>query len=278
MKEEVIFIVLFVLLIIIQTIVFNIPLENSLVTALVVSAFPYLIVQTIKAKLEEEKEENFIRFSMDLADLMRTGLTLPVALNHLEKADYGPLNPLIKNLSARIDWGVSTIEAFSKFAQESGNRTVSLIIKNVINIYRSGGSLAESLEAAVRAVKDIRKLKKQRESILHENVLHSYIVFFFFLATSLVLIVFLLPFLDLSLPGEKVTISSNDIVNNLYMISIIQSFFAGLALGKLYKGSYRAGLKHSLIFLLLTLVVFKIVLPILPKEPIIVSLTSVGNI
>jgi len=273
MRLELIFIIIFIISVVLQ-IYFGISLENALVTSIIISTVPYFVYQTISAKIEEEKEENFIRFAMDLADLLRTGLTLPVALNHLEKADYGPLNPLVRNLSARIDWGISSIEAFNKFAEESNNKTISMIIKNIINIYTSGGSLVESLEASVRAVKDIRKLKKQRESILYENVLHSYIVFIFFLATSLVLIVFLLPFLNLSLPGETTEINSSEIINNLYILSILQAFFAGLAIGKMYKGSYKAGLKHSLIFIILTLIVFKIVLPFLPKTPIIINLVG----
>ncbi|RDD52630.1 hypothetical protein BA065_00740 [Nanoarchaeota archaeon NZ13-N] len=277
MKIDLLFILVFILSLIFQ-IYLNVSLDNALLTSIVISLIPYLILQTKRAMDEEKKEENFIRFAMDLADLLRTGLTLPIALNHLEKADYGPLNPLIRNLSARIDWGVGTIEAFNKFAQESESRSVSLIVKNIINIYTSGGSLVESLEASVRAVRDIKKLRKQRESVLHENILHSYIVFFFFLATSVILIIFLLPFLDLSLPGEKVAINSSEIVNNLYLISIIQSFFAGLALGKMYKGSYRYGLKHSLIFLTLTLIIFKLLLPLIPKGAIIVDIASMGNI
>jgi len=275
MKLELISILVFLFLFIIQ-IFLGFSIENTLITSLVVSIIPYFIYQTIVSKMEEEKEENFIRFATDLADLLRTGLTLPVALGHLEKSDYGSLNSLIRNLSARIDWGIGTIEAFNRFAEESNNKTISMIIKNIINIYTSGGSLAESLEASVKAIKDVRKLKKQRESMLYENVLHSYIVFLFFLATSVVLIVFLLPFLDLSLPGETKKISSNEIINSLYLMSVIQAFFAGLIIGKMYKGSYKAGLKHSLMFIILTLIVFKVVLPLIPKGPIAISL--IGNV
>jgi len=271
MKPEIISTLVFFISFIVQ-ILLGFSIENTLMTSLIVSVIPYFIYQTIVAKMEEEKEENFIRFATDLADLLRTGLTLPVALNHLEKSDYGSLNPLIRNLSARIDWGIGTIEAFNRFAEESNNRTISMIIKNIINIYTSGGSLAESLEASVRAIKDVRKLKKQRESMLYENVLHSYIVFLFFLATSVVLIVFLLPFLDLSLPGETKKINSNEIINSLYLMSVIQAFFAGLIIGKMYKGSYKAGLKHSLIFIMLTLIVFKVLLPLIPKGPIVIDL------
>jgi len=271
MKSEIISLLVFLSSFIIQ-ILLGFSIENTLITSLVISVIPYFIYQAVVAKMEEEKEENFIRFATDLADLLRTGLTLPIALNHLEKSDYGSLNPLIRNLSARIDWGIGTIEAFNRFAEESNNKTISLIIKNIINIYTSGGSLAESLEASVKAIKDIRKLKKQRESMLYENVLHSYIVFLFFLATSVVLIVFLLPFLDLSLPGETKKVDSNEIINNLYIMSVIQAFFAGLIIGKMYKGSYRAGLKHSLIFIMLTFVVFKVLLPLIPKGPIIIDI------
>ncbi|MEM0379374.1 MAG: type II secretion system F family protein [Nanopusillaceae archaeon] len=241
-------------------------LEDALVTSLVLSTLPTLLYYSYVSKKEEIKENNFFRFSMDLIDLLRSGLPLPVALSYLEKSDYGPLSRAVKNFSARIDWGVGIVESFEMFSEECNNKTISKIVKNIINLYKSGGELDKSLEATIKSIKEIRKLKKQRESLLFENVIHSYVVFFFFLITALIIIVFLVPFLDISSLEGKNKIRVEDINSNLYLISIIQSFFSGLAIGKMYKGSYKAGIKHSFILLFFTLVVFKLIIPMLPKS------------
>lgn len=263
MKIEIISIFLFfVLFFIFKNLGYS--LGDSLITSITISAMPTLIYQTYISKKEEDKENNFFRFSIDLVDLLRSGLPLPTALNYLEKADYGPLNKAIKNLSARIDWGVGIVESFNLFSEECNNKTISTIIKNAINIYKSGGELDKGLEAAVKSIKEIKQLKKQRESLLFDNLIHSYVVFFFFLITSIIIVVFLVPFLDIS--NSESRLKPEDITSNLYIISVIQSFFSGLAIGKMYKNSYKAGIKHSLAFLLLTLIVFKLLIPLIPKS------------
>ncbi|MEM1688211.1 MAG: type II secretion system F family protein [Nanopusillaceae archaeon] len=271
MKIEIISIILFFFLYFIFSSL-NYSLEDVLITSIVLSSLPVLLYYSYVSKKEEIKENNFFRFSIDLIELLRSGLPLPIALNYLEKSDYGPLNRAVKNLSARIDWGVGIVESFALFSEECNNKTISKIIKNVINIYKSGGELDKGLEASVKSIKEVRQLKKQRESLLFENVIHSYIVFFFFLITSLIMIIFLVPFLDISSLENESRIRAEDISSNLYIISVVQSFFSGLAIGKMYKGSYKAGLKHSLIFLFLTLVIFKLVIPMFPKSLNIYSL------
>ncbi|MEM1895718.1 MAG: type II secretion system F family protein [Nanopusillaceae archaeon] len=265
MKVEIISVILFFFLYFIFSNL-NYPFEDVLITSIVLSSLPTLLYYSYISKKEEIKENSFFRFSIDLVELLRSGIPLPIALNYLEKADYGPLNRAIKNLSARIDWGVGIVESFALFSEECNNKTISKIIKSVINIYKSGGELDKGLEAAVKSIKEVRQLKKQRESLLFENVIHSYIVFFFFLITSLIMIIFLVPFLDISNLENGSRIRTEDISSNLYIISIVQSFFSGLAIGKMYKGSYKAGLKHSIIFLFLTLIIFKLVIPMFPKS------------
>ncbi|WP_231434495.1 type II secretion system F family protein [Candidatus Nanopusillus massiliensis] len=114
--------------------VFNFGILNSIVTGLMAGIFPYLIYQTIVNNIEKEKEEQFIRFSIDLIGLLKSGLSLPIALKQIEaKNDYGRINELIKNLSSRIDWGVSIEDSFTQFAKESNNRMIKRTIQSLID-------------------------------------------------------------------------------------------------------------------------------------------------
>lgn len=269
-------IILFIILFIFQFYFLKVNIINSILTSIIVSIFPYLIYNAILNKIEKEKEEMFIKFVLDLAHLLKSGLTLPVALKELERTDYKILNPLIRNLSARIDWGTDLVEAFEYFAEESDSKTIKRVIKIVLDIYKAGGSLDKGLEAAINSILEIRRMKKEREALIHENILDSYLVFFFFIGIIVTMAIFLIPFLQFSLPGNTNIINANEINNLMYILSIIQSVFAGLALGKMYDGRYTSGLKHVLIFLLIVVIVFNILIPMIPKGMNIINITNIN--
>jgi flagellar protein FlaJ len=252
--------------------------QTALFLAIFFAIVPLVFQKVVESQIEKEKEEQFIRFCLDLAQLLQTDITLPHALRELEKNDYGVLNNAIKRLSARIDWGIRVEEAFSLFADELENPTISRNIKVLVEIYRSGGDLGKSLEALINSLIEIRRLRRERESAVYENILHAYLVFLFFLGVVVVLDAFLIPFLrtsfGMNLMGFRGK-SNLDITQVLFHLAVMQSIFAGLALGKMYDNSYKSGLKHVMTFLLLTVIIFKIILPLIPKNITLISIPNV---
>lgn len=272
MKEEIIDIFVIIILIFLFYFIFNFNILNSIVTGIIVGIFPYLIYQTIVNNIEKEKEEQFIRFSIDLIGLLKSGLSLPIALKQLEKNDYGRINELVKNLSSRIDWGVSIEDSFTQFAEESNNRMIKRTIQSLIDIYKEGGNIEQGLEAIINSIMEIRKIKEDKKAAIHENIIHSYIVFVFFLGIVFTFQIFLLPFLQISLPGQTSNINFNFINNLMYYMSIIQAVFAGLSMGKMYDDSYKAGAKYIAIFLFMVIILFNIIIPIIPKGMFLINI------
>jgi|GEM_PF-1638720 len=252
--------------------------DNAIFLSIFLSLLPILINKVIENKIEKEKEEQFIRFSLNLAELLKAGIPLPYAIKEIEKVDYGILNPAIRRLAARIDWGIKIEDAFGLFAEELENKTIKRNIKTLMEIYKSGGDLGKSLEAIINTLLEIKRLKRSRESAVYENILHAYLVFLFFLGVVIVLETFLLPFLSESLGTNILGFSGESNINIkdvLFHLAIIQSVFAGLALGKMYDDSYKAGIKHILIFLIMIIIVFKVILPLIPKEIALLSLPTI---
>ncbi|MFP3317273.1 MAG: type II secretion system F family protein [Candidatus Nanopusillus sp.] len=272
MKEEIIDISIIIITIFLFYFIFNFNILNSIVTGIIVGIFPYLIYQTIANNIEKEKEEQFIRFSIDLIGLLKSGLSLPIALKQLEKNDYGRINELIKNLSSRIDWGISIEDSFTEFAEESNNRMIKRTIQSLIDIYKEGGNLEQGLEAIINSIMEIRKIKEDKKAEMHENIIHSYIVFAFFLGIVFTFQVFLLPFLQISLPGQASNVNFNFINDLMYYMSIIQAVFAGLSMGKMYDDSYKAGAKYVAIFLFMVIILFNIINPIVPKGMFLINI------
>ncbi|MFZ8856361.1 MAG: type II secretion system F family protein [Candidatus Nanopusillus sp.] len=272
MREEIVTILIIIILIFLLYSIFNFSILNSIVTGIVIGIFPYLIYQTTVNNIEKEKEEQFIRFSVDLIELLKSGLSLPIALKQLEKNDYGRINELVKNLSSRIDWGISIEDSFDQFAEESNNRMIKRTIQSLIDIYKEGGNLEQGLEAIINSIMEIRKIKEDKKVAMHENIIHSYIVFVFFLGIIFTFQIFLLPFLQISLPGQSSKIDFGFINDLMYYMSIIQAVFAGLSMGKMYDGSYKAGAKYIAIFLFMVTILFNIIIPIVPKGMFLINI------
>ena len=252
--------------------------HTALFLAIFLGALPIAIQKIIESQIEKEKEEQFIRFALDLAQLLQTGITLPYAMKEIEKNDYGVLNSAVRRLSARIDWGIRVEEAFKLFAEELENDLIKRNIRVLIEIYRAGGDLGKSLEALINSLVEVRRLRREREGAVYENILHAYLVFLFFLGVVIVIEAFLVPFLQTSFGANVLGLSGKSDINIdtiLFHLAVMQSIFAGLALGKMYDNSFKAGLRHVLIFLILTIIVFRIILPLIPKGVSLMSLPTI---
>ncbi len=277
LKIEYIVIILFVILFNIFYFILKNPISDSIISSFSISLIPYLLYQEILNKIHKETEEEFTRFLLDLAQLLKSGLPISVAIKQIEKSGYKRLQPLINNLSAKLDWGIGLKDSLISFAEESENPTIKRYIKTILDIYESGGKLEESIEANINSYLEINKIKEKKRAEIHENIIHSYLVFIFFLGIVYTFNIFLLPFLQISIPGQENKVNIEFISLLMYHLSIIQAIFAGLAMGKMYENSYKAGAKYILIFLFLVIILFKVIIPISPKN-IGISILDIGKI
>ncbi len=249
-------------------------LDLILLISILIVAVPIALDIAIRNQIRKELEESFLRFALDLAEVLKAGLPISLALAEVSKNDYGLLTDSVRRLAARIDWGIGVEESFMLFARETESELIERNVKMLIELYRAGGDLGKSLEALINSLIEIRRLRRERESAVYENILHAYFVFLFFLGIALVLRSFLLPFLNTSLlPDESSNVSTSNIGEMIFHLALIQAIFAGLILGKMSEGTVKAGIKHSLIFVLLSIIILKIIAGIvIPRTDIVQSL------
>lgn len=281
MKIEYISIILSILLSFIFIYLLHFSIFNGITSGIIISLLPTLIYEYYESQIDQKLQEEFFSFALDLSQLLKSGLTLPAALEYIKNNDYGLLNPYIERLFARISWGIGVKDSFEILSKEIPSKNVGRTIKTIIEIYESGGSLDVSLDSSVKTLLEIKRLREERKSAIHENILDSFIVFVFFLGIIATFAIFLIPFITQVLPnssGSNVNISPQFFDQILYGLSIIESIFGGLALGKMYADSYKYGTRFVIIFLLLTLILFDFIIPILPKGSAVINIAGVGNI
>ena len=236
-----------------------VPVLNILGALIAVVPPSYIFYS--KYKITKEIEEEFIVFVKDLSQSINSGMTLPLALEQSTRKDYGFLNSYVKNMSAQVNWGIPFKKALTIFADKSRSIPIKRAVTTIIETYKVGGKIGDTLQVVGESLLTIEKIRKERTTSVHSQIVTSYLIYFVFIFILVLLQTFLLPAL---IPQVEESLTSDTPISTELFASgfinfiIVQGFFAGLATGKMSEGVLVAGLKHSILLITIGYTVFSI--------------------
>ncbi|MEM7816165.1 MAG: type II secretion system F family protein [Candidatus Aenigmatarchaeota archaeon] len=223
-----------------------------------IASVPAVLMLYTRYKTNREIEQQFIVFINDLKDSINSGMTLPLALNHCSRNNYMALDPYVNRLASQVDWGIPFMKALENFSKGINSVPVKRAVTTILETYKVGGKISDTLEAVSRSLVTVEKIKKERSASVHSQVVTSYMIFFVFIFILIILQSFLIPSLTertvsevtIAITGSPETLPTKEAYYEIFTIFIlIQGFFAGLATGKMAEGSIISGLKHSLVLI-----------------------------
>ncbi|MGB9674988.1 MAG: type II secretion system F family protein [Candidatus Nanoarchaeia archaeon] len=249
------------------------PIIFLISAAIVALLIPVLWLKYVSFEHIRKVEEIYPNFLRDLTQAIASGMTLPQAINTLAQAEYGELTPYIKKLSASLSWATPFPEAWLQFTSEFKQselitRTNSIIFES----FFSGGEIVSVLNSLAEDIDKIKKLESDKRAAMFQHIAVMYVVFFVFLGIIVMLHKILLPILYIQRfgvfagmafrPAEQLSL---DYFKNLFfLMAIVQAASLGTIAGQLAEEKLIAGLKHVVIMLGITFVVFG--LTILPTK------------
>ncbi|HOZ36137.1 MAG TPA: type II secretion system F family protein [archaeon] len=226
--------------------------------------FPVIIAIGIASIVYTKKirslEANLFVFLDDLKDLLQGGMNIVTSMEVLSEHDYGALNVYIRRITAQVKIGVpfetSLVEVFAEIDSPMFNKIANVIAETM----KYGGNLIKIFSAVSNYVKLIDEMGEERRSKTFSTVFSSYFMFFIFIAIILTIQIVFLPMLksnDINTSGASI----EDIPFNAYFLYllIIQASFAGPIIGKISEGNAMAGIKHSIILLVISVPIYVIV-------------------
>ena len=236
---------------------------------MIFAIFPVILAiglgSMIYAKKIRSLETNLFVFLDDLKDLLQGGMNIVTAMEIIADHDYGALNEYTKRIAAQLKIGVafevSLVEVFSDVDSPLFNK-----ISNVISeTMKYGGNLIKIFSSVSNYVKLVDEMGEERRSKTFSTIFSSYFMFFIFIAIILTIQIVFLPMLtssDLNAVGGGGGGSSlGDINFNAYFLYllIIQAGFAGPIIGKISEGNAIAGIKHSIILLVISVPMYVLI-------------------
>ena len=251
-----VFILLLNFFFIAELIPFAAPIMNIL-GALIAIVPPFFIFYT-RYMESKEFEKQFVLFITDLTESIDSGMTLPMALKHSTQRDYSVLSPYIRDMSTKVEWGIPFEKALTDFASKVKSVPIKRSVTTIIETYKVGGKISDTLKAIGRSLIEIDKIKAERTASVQSQIVTSYLIFFVFIFILVTLQTFLIPALgaasqssitqaEVDAPVATTELYTQTFINFI----IIQGFFAGLATGKMAEGSVVAGFKHSLVLIVI---------------------------
>jgi flagellar protein FlaJ len=183
---------------------------------------------------------------------------------YASKGNYGGLTSEIKKISQQISWGSSVEDALSAFAKRVHTKLIRRTVSLIIEASRSGGSVADVLDAASRDARELRLLEAERRGSMMSYVVVIYVGMGVFLLIIAILCGSLIPAMTgegseglKTAMGGAAVIKKGDIVPVFFYANLIQSIGMGLVTGVFEEGNMVAGIKHIFIMSLVTWIVFK---------------------
>ena len=238
------------------------PLFNVLGS--LIAIVPSFLIFYGRYKINKEIEEQFIVFVTDLTESIDSGMTLPIALKHAAKKDYRSLTPYVREIESKVEWGIPFEKALKIFSDKVKSTPIKRSVSTIIETYKVGGKISDTLRAIGQSLVEINKIRQERSASVQAQLVTSYLIFFVFIFILLVLKTFLIPALGTMEAPTLGEISGEPVIpEELYTQTfinfiLVQGFFAGLATGKMAEGSVVAGLKHSIVLIVIGYTIFSL--------------------
>lgn len=231
---------------------------------LMVICGPYGFYVSMKYKQTRDIESRLPDFLRDVAEAGRFGMTLAEAVVAASKGRYGKLSPEIKRMAAQIDWGVPAAEAMRLFTERVNTPLVNRMMSIIIKANDAGGNVADVLTMVAHDSRETMLNHEERKITMSTYMVVTYIAFFVFIATILILNTTFLPQMveagsQMAEGGQEIldipTTIQVDIIPQVQFIFVaavvIHAFGDGILAGVLQDGRVSNGMRHSFIMLLI---------------------------
>ena len=245
------------------------PLEWITFVALGLMAIcgPYGFYVSMKYRRIKEIESRLPDFLRDVAEAGRFGMTLADAVVVASRGRYGKLTPEIRRMAAQIDWGVPTAEAMRLFTERVDTPLVNRMMSIIIKSNDAGGNVADVLTMVAHDARETMLNQEERKISMSTYMVVTYIAFFVFIATIIILNSTFLPRMieagsqvntDATGIDNMPTTIQTDIIPQVQFIFVaavvIHAFGDGILAGVLQDGRVTNGMRHSFIMLLIGVV------------------------
>lgn len=240
---------------------------DFIIFAIIIALGIFGIYESFRIRRIRKIDDRFPDFVRDLAESRRAGMTFTKAIMYSAKGNYGVLSSEIQKIAMQISWGSSVENALNSFAKRVNTKLINRTIILIIEASRSGGNVADVLDAASRNARELKLVESERRAGMLSYVAVIYVAMFVFLVIIIVLSKSLIPSMVGGVEGQadfNTNIGTNpitqeDVSQLFFTAGIIQGTLMGIVAGVFEEGTFASGIKHAFIMGLITWIILKFI-------------------
>lgn len=225
---------------------------------LVIIAFmlPIAAAYEIRNRYVSGIEKQLPEFLREISDMRDIGMTLPSAIKLIAENKSGVLTSELKIVSKELNYGSSLSGALVRMENRVGLTNVKRSISLLVRASEVTDFIREILAIAVGDLEHYLKMKSKRFSASFAYVAIIYLSYGIFLFTAYVILGSFVGTFETMHVSFDIASSTQD----MFIISIILAAFSGIMAGQMASNTPLAGLKHSMIMLIIAIVIFVFIL------------------
>jgi flagellar protein FlaJ len=215
---------------------------------------------------KKQVERNVPRLLADVTESVRSGMTLPRALEEASQRDYGPVSKELERAVSMFVLGAKFEDSLTFLAERLRRPVAVKMCMVLVEAQQTGGKLLEVLSTSTDLFSSLNAYKEEQYTNMKPYMMTIYMATLTFLIIAFIMLkMFLAP---LSAASNGATTGQSGLLGGVYDInyyasllfwgSLLESIFGGLVVGKIVDRDIAAGLRHSLILIVITLVFFNI--------------------
>jgi archaeal flagellar protein FlaJ len=247
-----------------------IPLSQTVNNAfglslMIIFGFP-AVVEFNNYGWKKQVDLNVPRLLRDITESVRSGMTLPRALEEASQRDYGPVSKELERAISMFALGAN-FEDTLMFLAKRLRRPVALRMCTIlVEAQKTGGKLLEVLDTSVELFSSLNSFNEEQKNNMKPYLMTIYMATLTFLVISFIMLhQFLAP---LAAASSSASSGQSGLLSGVYDINyyasllfwgaLLESIFGGLVVGKIVYRDLTAGLSHSLVLMIITLIFFNI--------------------
>ena len=190
-----------------------------------------------------------------VTEARKTGMSPESCIIHAcKRKDYGLFNEVANGIANKIEWGVDFKNIFTYIQQEVKNFNVLISFNILFELISSGGGNAQTLDSLADTSEKMYETEKNKRSLLKPYLLVGFILMG---TTAFTTLLVADSFGTIAEQQNEISVNPQDISIGLGLFPIIvllQSWSAGLFLGKVITGAYSGGFQYSIILVIISLI------------------------
>lgn len=238
-------------------------IDDHLIFATLLVHIPFGVFNEIRKRKITGIEASIPEFLHRMSNINEVGLTLSKAIGIMAKAKIGVMSYEIRRMKRDIDWGGNINDVLIRFEERVRTPLIARTVTLITKASAMSGNISEILSIAASDARMSDVLRRERAS---EMFIYTAIIYVAFLVFIFVVIVINNQFLSLletggvaagiSALGAGTAAPVATTRRILYHACLIQGLFSGLVAGQMGEASLIAGVKHSVVMIIIAVAAF----------------------